>query len=98
MNSAASVAPRVIGPCTDNPELTGSVGTRPQVGFRPNTPHIEAGMRIDPAPSPPWCRTSGISAAAAAAPPLDPPAEAPARQGFSVVAVSLKNKTWLQHA
>ena len=41
-------------------------------------------MRIDPAPSPPWCRTSGISAAAAAAPPLDPPAEAPARQGFSV--------------
>jgi hypothetical protein len=33
-------------------------------------------MRIDPAPSPPWCRTSGINAAAAAAPPLDPPAEA----------------------
>src|SRR5690349_5380946 len=39
-------------------------------------------MRIEPAPSDPWCSGPKPAAAAAAAPPLDPPAVRPCRHGL----------------
>src|SRR5438094_10492846 len=46
---------------------------RPYVGFRPTTPHMAAGCRIEPPVSDP--RATGVSPAATAAadPPLVPP-------------------------
>src|SRR5690242_10124033 len=48
--------------------------TRPNVGFSPTTPHVLAGLRIDPDVSPPIVAISIDAASAAAGPPLDPPA------------------------
>src|SRR5215470_15159638 len=54
---------------------SGPTGLRARVGFRPNTPQAEAGMRIEPPPSL-ACATGTIRAAtAAAAPPDEPPEE-----------------------
>jgi hypothetical protein len=47
---------------------------RPRDGFNPTTPQHDAGMRIEPPPSPPWPSAHKPAATAAAAPPLDPPA------------------------
>src|SRR5580704_15293607 len=55
---------------------------RPRVGFRPNTPQHDAGMRIEPPPSVAWATGSIPAATAAAAPPLDPPALRPISQGL----------------
>ena len=41
----------------------------------PNRPQTLAGMRIDPAPSLPGAAGASPEATAAAAPPLDPPAD-----------------------
>src|SRR6185436_17266708 len=54
---------------------SGPSGLRARVGFRPNTPEAEAGIRIEPPPSL-ACATGRMRAAtAAAAPPDDPPEE-----------------------
>src|SRR5438094_9907212 len=74
---AASRTLRVIGPGTEKDELPPPVCPRllrsPRVGFRPTTPQNAAGMRIEPPPSVAICRGPQSAAAAAAAPPLDPP-------------------------
>src|SRR5690242_828997 len=83
---AASPTRRVIGPaCEVAPKLlSGQTGTRPNVGFRPKTPLKAAGMRIDPPPSVPMWKTPMPSAAAAAAPPLEPPAVRDGAHGLPV--------------
>ncbi|MOA45725.1 hypothetical protein D3C78_1681540 [compost metagenome] len=48
---------------------------RPRVGLKPNTPQHEAGIRIEPPASLPWANGTSRAATAAAAPPLEPPAE-----------------------
>ena len=55
--SAASATVGVGGPrgTVWSQAATGDCGTRPYVGFSPKTPLKCAGMRIEPAPSLPWC-------------------------------------------
>src|SRR3954452_17586588 len=63
---------------------SGPIGLRPRLGFSPNTPHAEAGMRIEPPPSL-ACATGRMRAAsAAAAPPDDPPDECARFHGLRV--------------
>ena len=63
---------------------SGPIGLRARVGFNPNTPDAEAGMRIEPPPSL-ACATGTMRAATAApAPPEDPPEECSRFQGFRV--------------
>ena len=51
---AASSTVRVSGPAVDRPSSVpnGARETRPRDGFSPNSPQQEAGMRIEPPPSP----------------------------------------------
>src|SRR5579875_838375 len=68
-SSAASATVRAMGPLVPRPARSGTSGPseiRPRDGLIPNSPHTLLGMRIDPPPSLPC---------AAAAPPLDPPAD-----------------------
>src|ERR1700758_4021113 len=68
---------------------SGPSGLRARVGFIPNTPQAEAGMRIEPPPSL-ACATGTMRAApAAAAPPDEPPEECARFQGFLVGPCSL---------
>src|SRR5947207_12668233 len=63
---------------------SGPAGVRARVGFKPNTPHAEAGMRIEPPPSV-ACASGTIRAAtAAAAPPDEPPEECAGFHGLRV--------------
>src|SRR5215510_15123314 len=63
---------------------SGPSGLRARVGFRPNTPDAEAGIRIEPPPSL-ACATGRMRAAtAAAAPPEEPPEECSRFQGLRV--------------
>src|SRR4051812_48298388 len=63
---------------------SGPSGLRAGVGFRPNPPEGEAGMRIEPPPSL-ACATGRMRAAtAAAAPPDEPPEECARFQGLRV--------------
>src|SRR6185312_14079246 len=63
---------------------SGPSGLRARVGFRPNTPLAEAGMRIEPPPSL-ACATGRMRAATtAAAPPEEPPEECARFQGLRV--------------
>src|SRR6201988_1794545 len=63
---------------------SGPSGLRARVGFRPNRPQAEAGMRIEPPPSL-ACATGTMRAAtAAAAPPEEPPEECAVFQGLRV--------------
>src|SRR5256885_15422301 len=75
---AASATVRAITPLVDKPAQSspssGPLEIRPRDGFNPTTPQHEAGIRIEPPPSPPWARPQSPAATAAAAPPLDPPA------------------------
>ena len=79
--SAASATVPAIGPWAESPEPA-AVGTSPTVGFSPNTPQNEAGIRIEPAPSPPCAIPTTPAATAAAEPPDDPPAVRPWRHGL----------------
>src|ERR1700754_318713 len=63
---------------------SGPHGLRARVGFRPNTPDAEAGMRIEPPPSLAWPIGRMRAATAAAAPPDDPPEECAVFQGLRV--------------
>src|SRR6185312_16168302 len=63
---------------------SGPAGVRARLGFNPNTPEAEAGIRIDPPPSL-ACATGRMRAAtAAAAPPDEPPEECSRFQGLRV--------------
>ena len=77
-SSAASATVRVSGPSMPSPNRSGTSGAeeiRPRVGLIPNSPHTLDGIRIDPPPSLPWAAGASPAATAAAAPPLDPPAD-----------------------
>ena len=63
---------------------SGPCGLRPRVGFSPNTPQQEAGMRIEPPPSEACAAGASPAATAAAAPPLEPPAVYCACHGLRV--------------
>src|SRR5207245_10052141 len=67
------MTPLVASPAQSSPS-SGPLEIRPRDGFRLTTPQQEAGMRIEPPPSPPWLNAHRPAATAAAAPPLDPPA------------------------
>src|SRR5207342_630950 len=60
----------------------GTVGTRPTVGFNPKAPQNDAGILIEPAPSPPCAMRTTPAATAAADPPEEPPAVSPCRHGL----------------
>src|SRR5258707_4602712 len=63
---------------------SGRSGLRARVGFNPNTPEAEAGIRIEPPPSL-ACATGRMRAeTAAAAPPDEPPEECSRFQGLRV--------------
>src|SRR5438874_4744514 len=63
---------------------SGPSGVRARVGFKPNTPEAEAGMRIEPPPSL-ACATGRMRAATdAAAPPDEPPDECARFHGLRV--------------
>src|SRR5665213_1973802 len=63
---------------------SGPQGLRARVGFNPNTPEADAGIRIEPPPSL-ACATGRMRAAtAAAAPPDEPPEECAGFQGLRV--------------
>ncbi len=77
-SSAASATVRAIGPLLARPVRSGASGpsdTRPREGLTPTRPHTLDGMRMDPPPSLPWAAGARPAATAAAAPPLDPPAD-----------------------
>src|SRR2546421_10108087 len=59
-------------------------------------PEKPAGIRIDPPPSVPRCRHPIPSAAATAAPPLDPPEVRCAFHGLRVIPVSGESQTAFQ--
>ncbi len=83
-SAAASATFRASGPLADRPARSGIIGasdTRPRLGLIPTRPHAAAGIRIDPAPSLPWASGASPAATAAAAPPLDPPADLVTSQG-----------------
>src|SRR5207244_6485362 len=62
-----------LAPLQPSPR-SGPNGVRARVGFSPNRPQHEAGMRIEPPPSVACAIGSIPQATAAAAPPLEPPA------------------------
>src|SRR5690554_5772118 len=63
---------------------SGPMGVRPRVGFMPNNPQAEAGMRMEPPPSLALATGRMPAATAAAAPPDDPPALCSRFQGLRV--------------
>src|SRR5690349_10536528 len=58
--------------------------TRPREGLRPTRPQKEAGLRIEPPPSPPCAKGTIPAATAAAEPPLEPATPRVGSQGFFV--------------
>src|SRR5690349_11531160 len=66
MTPSAAVPPR-YSPCT------GPAGIKPREALSPNSPHAEAGIRIEPPPSLAPAHGTMPAATAAAAPPEDPP-------------------------
>src|SRR2546421_8628890 len=68
-----AMTPLVASPAQSSPR-SGPLEMRPRDGFRPTTPQHDAGIRMEPPPSPPWLRAHRPAATAAAAPPLEPPA------------------------
>src|SRR3984957_9334614 len=63
---------------------SGPSGLRARVGFNPNTPDAEAGMRIEPPPSLACATGTRRAATAAPAPPEEPPEECARFHGFRV--------------
>lgn len=82
---AASVTVVVSGPAVARvayQSLLGHLGISPLDGLNPTTPQCAAGMRTEPAPSPPCARGPSPAATAAAAPPEEPPGVRVRSQGF----------------
>src|SRR5476649_2926863 len=69
--------------------MNGPDGLRARVGFRPNSPHADAGIRIEPPPSLPCAIGTTRLATATAEPPDEPPDVRVASHGFRVVPVRL---------
>src|SRR4051812_24217195 len=91
--SAASATVRVIGPvCAsdahDGGEKPGERGTRPKVGFSPNTPQNDDGSRIEPPPPVPTPSGPQPAPMAPPPPPLDPPLVRAGFQGLRVMPVT----------
>src|SRR5436190_1105917 len=85
-SAALSRTVRVIAWRTLKPPISSPAGardTRPRLGLRPKTPQHDAGMRIEPAPSPPPAAGSIPAATAAAEPPDDPPTVRSRSQGLT---------------
>src|SRR5712692_9602417 len=61
---------------------SGPSGLRPRVGFIPNKPQHDEGIRIEPPPSLPWANGTIPEATAAAEPPLEPPVARVVSHGF----------------
>src|SRR2546428_12993613 len=84
--SAASATVLATTPLVDRPAQSspnsGPLEIRPRDGFSPTTPQQEAGIRIEPPPSPPWLSAQRPAATAAAAPPEEPPAVLVLSTGF----------------
>ncbi len=77
-SNARSSTVRAIGPpveVSSQPLVAGQVGTRPTLGRSPTTLLKDAGLRREPPMSLPSARGTIPLASAAAAPPLDPPAD-----------------------
>src|SRR5258708_32004585 len=66
------------------PPRSGPSGLRARLGFNPNTPDAEAGMRIEPPPSLACAKGRMRAATAAPAPPDEPPDECARLHGFRV--------------
>ena len=84
---AQSSAVRVIGPVQSTENVRGAVParlTRPNVGLRPTTPHMAAGMRTDPPASPPSAPKAARAATHAPEPPDEPPLMRSVSQGLRV--------------
>ena len=62
----------VLIPAQPSP-TSGPIGVRPRVGFSPNSPVHDAGIRIDPPPSEAFAIGSTPAAVSADAPPEEPP-------------------------
>ena len=95
---AASRTVRVIGPICDSVPCDdgGNSGTRPCVGFSPNRPVKEQGMRTEPAPSVPTARLPMPTASAATPPPDEPPDVRPIFHGLWVAPNSRESVTPFQ--
>src|SRR5215211_4800453 len=72
----------IAAPCQISP-TTGPAGVRPRVGLRPNSPQQDAGIRMEPPPSPPPAHGTIPLATAAAEPPDDPPVVRVVSHGLS---------------
>ncbi len=74
---ATSAIRCAIGPLVDSPSHPGGwappPGTRPRLGFMPESPQQAEGMRMEPPPSDPVASGTMPAASAAAAPPEEPP-------------------------
>src|SRR6478672_9176491 len=58
---------------------------RPRLGFNPTSPQKDAGLRIEPPPSPPWTMGTIPAAHAAAPPPVEPAVDRVGSQGLRVM-------------
>src|SRR6476660_3229035 len=77
-SSAASATLRASGPLVDSPArsgLSGPCDTPLRVGLISNGTHTLDGILLDPRPALPCAAGASPAATAAAAPPLDPPAD-----------------------
>src|SRR6478735_10623379 len=86
--SALSRTERVSGPTVPSDHHRcgcGAVVTRPRCGFRPKSPQLALGIRIEPPPSPPMPTGTIPDETAAAVPPLDPPGVWSGFQGLRVM-------------
>src|ERR1700674_5450690 len=78
--AAAADSPlRAIAPSVDRPAQCspkrGPGDMRPRDGLNPTVPQQLDGIRTEPPPSDPCAKANNPAATAAAAPPLEPPAE-----------------------
>ena len=76
--TSSQVIPERLSPMMGPSEM------RWRLGFRPTRPQALAGMRIEPPPSLACAIGTMPDATAAAAPPLEPPAEREVSQGLRV--------------
>ena len=88
ISSAVSSTLRASKPTTLMPyqcSFRGASGMQSRVGFRPTRPQLEAGMRIEPAPSEAVAAAQSPAATAAALPPLEPPGLRSVFHGLRVI-------------
>src|SRR6266852_5288372 len=94
-SSALSATFAVIGPVWSTVNSIDRIpvyGTSPYVGFIPQTPQYDDGMRMEPPWSPPMAISTSPAATRAALPDDDPPAEYPRLRGLCTGPVAL---VWL---